>query len=428
MKVLVTGADGFIGGYLVAALLRAGHEVIGAVRRPAQFRRRWPDATALSCDMARDVRPADWAHRLDGVEAVINAAGVLQAPDDEAKRIHADAPIALFTAAGAAGVGRIVQLSAMGADVEGETVYQRTKAMADRFLEDSDLPWSVLRPSVVVAPGAFGGTALFRAMAAMPWIVPLVGTGGQRFQPIHVDDLCRTILHILEADDPPLRQVLAPVSDVPLTMKQMLAGYRAWFGLPPARFLGVPKSLCRLVARIGDRTGGPVTTTSYALMEASISADAAPFKQATGLDIAPFGTAITRQPAQVADLWQARLYLVRPLLIAALCLLWIATGVLTAVAGVSGSIATVSAPLGPVLATTATYGGAGLDLVVGIGLMLARWRRLATIAGMVVTAGYLAVLTVIAPDLWLDPFGTLTKAVVVLAAMAALLVIARDRA
>lgn len=427
MKVLVTGADGFIGGYLVAALREAGHEVVGAVRRPARFRRCWPGSTAVACDMARDIRPEDWAGRLDGVEAVINAAGVLQAPSDRARRIHADAPIALFTAAGAAGVGRVVQLSAMGADLTGPTDYQRTKAAADAFLETSGLPWSVLRPSVILAPGAYGGTALFRAMAAMPVAIPLVGDGGHRFQPIHVEDLCRTILSLLGDGDPPLRRVLHPVSDPPIAMRDMLAGYRAWMGLGKARFLPVPRGLCRAAARVGDWTGGPVTTTSYSLMTQGVTADPAAFRDAMGFAPDSFAEALARQPAQVADLWQARLYLLRPLLIAALAILWLGTALATALSGVSGTIAAITAPLGPGLAAAVTYGGAAVDLAVGIGLLVGRWRRPAALGGMAVTAGYLVALTALAPSMWLDPLGSLTKALVVLAALGVVAVIGRDR-
>jgi len=77
-RVLLTGANGFIGAHLTAALLAAGHDVVAAVRQPAAMAARFPDAEAIRADMNHDVTAAAWLPRLDGIDAVINCAGVLQ--------------------------------------------------------------------------------------------------------------------------------------------------------------------------------------------------------------------------------------------------------------------------------------------------------------------------------------------------------------
>jgi uncharacterized protein YbjT (DUF2867 family) len=99
MHVLLTGANGFIGRYILGALLAAGHHVVPAVRRPDEIDRLLPMPAAIRVDMNRDIRPEDWQHRLDGIDAVINCAGVLQGrPGQSIEAIHEAAPKALFEA------------------------------------------------------------------------------------------------------------------------------------------------------------------------------------------------------------------------------------------------------------------------------------------------------------------------------------------
>ena len=103
MNVLLTGASGFIGGHLAAALRSAGHTVI-EMRRDAGG-----DATALQGDFTRDLSARDWLPKLGGVDAVINAVGILREHRQQTfVCIHKRAPQALFTSSGAGGVGRVV--------------------------------------------------------------------------------------------------------------------------------------------------------------------------------------------------------------------------------------------------------------------------------------------------------------------------------
>ena len=96
---------------------------------------------------------------------------------------------------------------------------------ADDYLASTDLDWIVLRPSLVYAEGAFGGTALFRALSVLPFFVPVIGRGDQLFQPLHVDDLAAAILRLL--DRPAIRRVVIdPVGPDTVTMRQMLVDLR----------------------------------------------------------------------------------------------------------------------------------------------------------------------------------------------------------
>jgi uncharacterized protein YbjT (DUF2867 family) len=110
VRILLTGANGFIGAQLLAGLRTRGHDMVAAVRDPAAFRRKWPEVEVFAADFNLDVTLEAWRSRLAGVEAVINCAGVLHGGHgQDIEAIHATAPIALFDACAAAGVHRVVQ-------------------------------------------------------------------------------------------------------------------------------------------------------------------------------------------------------------------------------------------------------------------------------------------------------------------------------
>ncbi|MDP6951213.1 MAG: SDR family oxidoreductase [Alphaproteobacteria bacterium] len=241
MRVLLTGATGFLGRHLAARLLAEGHELVCAVRDPARAVRMFPGCGAVGCEFRHDVTPETWAPRLAGIDALINCAGILQASDAVTNAVHTAAPIALFDACVAAGVRKVVQISALGADPGAGTAYADSKHAADLHLAKLDLDWTVVKPSLVYTPaGSYGGTSLFRAIAALPLAIPVVGDGNQRFQPIHMDDFAAGIVRLL---DTPARAEIVASGPEPLTIAEILKGFRAWLGLAPAAMdvaLGLP--------------------------------------------------------------------------------------------------------------------------------------------------------------------------------------------
>ena len=325
MKVLVTGATGFIGRHVAARLIAAGHEVLIGARDGRRAGRVFPDQRFIACDFTRDLSSAAWSPRLEGVEALINCVGVLQ-PRRRAtmEAVHLTATAALFDACLAAGVRRVIQVSALGVDTGIDLHYATSKLAADTYLQGLDLDWTILRPSLVYTPaGSYGGTSLLRAQAALPLFVPLPGRGDQLFQPVFMDDLTEAIRRLLE-DGKAIGEIVPVTGPEPLAVRDILFGLRRWLGLGRAWALPIPMPFMRLLARLGDLLGaGPLTTTSLRMIEQGNAAPPDPFTRASGIVPRPFDRVLAQHPAQVQDRWHARLYFLRPVLQTVLGLFWI---------------------------------------------------------------------------------------------------------
>lgn len=421
MKILLTGANGFIGRYLLARLLRAGHDVVPAVRDPNQTDRLLPAPASIRIDLNRDTDPAIWSARLQGIDAVVNCAGILSGrPGQSIRAIHADAPKALFAACVKSGVRRVIQISAISARSDAPTAYASTKKEADDFLAETGLDWVIVRPSLVYAGGAYGGTALFRALAALPFAIPLTGKGDQLFQPIHVDDLAETILRLL--DTPSIRrQIIDPVGPEQLPLRQLLIDLRRWLGFAPAPTLSIPLWMIRPVARLGDIVGGTINTTALRQLQYGNVGDVEGFARATGVYPRAWAAALRNEPSQPQDRWHARLYFLRPLLRLAIAATWIVSGFvgLFSPAALAQSLSLIGTGFTALVVWTTCL----LDIAVGIAVLARRRRAAITLVQLVTVSAYTTVLTFLEPSLWSEPFGPLLKnipfaiAILVLAAI-----------
>jgi len=224
MKILLTGASGFIGRNIALALQTDGHEVVAISR-------------SVGIDFNRLCAPADWRPYLQDIDAVINSVGIIaERPDQSFSTLHYQAPTALFRACVEAGVKRVIQISALGADELAFTPYQLSKKAADDVLRSLPLAWFVLRPSLVYGEGG-KSTSLFRWLASLP-LIPMVARGKQWIQPVHVDDLVDAILICLTAT--PARRTIDVVGPNAMTLADWLQQLRLHSGKSVATIVSVP--------------------------------------------------------------------------------------------------------------------------------------------------------------------------------------------
>jgi uncharacterized protein YbjT (DUF2867 family) len=413
--ILLTGASGFIGRHLADALLTQGHDVIVTSRRPGHSAR--PGLREVAADFAQDTEPAAWLPRLVGVDAVINAVGILrEAPGQRFELLHERAPRALFAACAEAGVKLVMQLSALGADQHATSRYHLSKKAADDYLRGLGLPAVILQPSLVY--GADGASAtLFSTLASLP-VVALPGGGRQGVQPVHVDDLCALVLALLAAP-PASARTITVAGPQPITLRAMLAGLRAAMGLGRLHVAPVPMPLARMAASAGTLLPGSLLDAeTLSMLERGNTGDVTDMTALLGHAPRPLSRFITPAEAPTVRL-RAQLNWLLPVLRWSIALVWIITGIVSlGLYPVQESYALLARTgITGALAPLMLYGAALMDLAFGIGSLVLKRRRWLWLAQLTLILFYTVIISFRLPEFWLHPYGPLLKNLPMLAAI-----------
>ena len=433
MRVLLLGATGLIGTAVADALAEAGHAVTGLARQAGAAAAARPHLAWIARDLAACTTPRDWMPLLAGIDAVVNCAGVLQdGPRDDVRAVQEQAMLALWQACAAAGARRVVQVSAVGAEPDAPTLFMRSKAAADAALAGTALDWVVLRPGLVWAPNAYGGTALLRALAAWPGVLPLpLPLAAARLQTVAVDDVAAAVVAALDGGVP-ARRAYDLVEEPRRGLAEVVAALRGWSGRPPLRIIPAPGWVAGLAGWVSDRLGwlgwrSPLRSTAIAELARGVCGDSGPWEAATGRPLATLDQTLRRHPATVQDRWFGRAWLLRPLLIGGLALFWLASGTI-ALARPDEAAAVLSARgMTDGLALALVLGGAVLDVALGALVLVKRTMPFAALGMLAASVAYLAGGTLLAPDLWADPLGPLVKALPAMLPAATLLALAEER-
>jgi nucleoside-diphosphate-sugar epimerase len=196
--ILVTGSTGFVGGYLIPALLARGDAVRALARDP----RRAAPLAASGADVVQGdlLDPPSLARAAQGCAAVVHLAAVADSSDpDLNERVNVGGTRALGEACAAAGVRRIVNVSSTCAGRRLQDAYGETKARAERELDRPELDVTHLRPTMIYGHGS-QEFDLFASVVRRAPRVPIPGDGRALLRPVHVDDAVALILRCLDAD------------------------------------------------------------------------------------------------------------------------------------------------------------------------------------------------------------------------------------
>ena len=412
MRILLIGASGLIGSAVAARLKRDGYELVAVGRDGGPSARRVQVDRWVKLDLRGATSPERWLPHLAGVDGVVNCAGVLQdSPRDSPSRLHRDMPLALWRACEAAGVKRVVHLSALGVDRGGLTEFSRTKREGDEALAASGLDWVILRPSVVVGRPAYGGSALFRGLASLPLLPKPAETGP--VDVVQLDDVAETVARLL-GPGAPSRVTLELAGPDRLAFADIVAAYRRWLGWPPARSFTAPSWMTAFAYRLGDtlaRLGWrpPIRTTAGRELRRGAVGDAREWRRVTGIEPQSLAGALAASPASVQERWFARLYLLKPLAIGIFASFWLLTGLISLGPGYGRATAYMLAAGGGALSEPSVIAGAVADITVGLAIAWRPTAKLGLWAALFLSGFYIAAGTVLLPGLWADPLGPMLK-------------------
>jgi uncharacterized protein YbjT (DUF2867 family) len=194
-RILVLGGTGFVGRQVCEQFARLGWQITVPTRRAVNAGKvqSLPGLTVIEASVHSEV---DLARLMPGHDAVVNLVAVLHGNEDRFENVHVNLPGKIASAMKKAGLQRLVQVSALGADAHGPSMYQRSKARGEAVLQAAGLQLTVLRPSVI-----FGAEDkflnLFADLQAVAPFMPLAGST-TRFAPVWVGDVARAVVTCLQ--------------------------------------------------------------------------------------------------------------------------------------------------------------------------------------------------------------------------------------
>jgi NADH dehydrogenase len=201
MIVALTGATGFVGGAVLRRLLRREHQVRVLVRNPDRAGRlRDLGAVELVAGGLED--ESALRALVTGADAVVHLVGIITPKGSQTfERVHVEGTAALVAAARAAGVGRFAHMSALGARADAAaTAYHRTKAAGEDAVRRSIPEHVILRPSLIAGPGNVPLRMMINMVRLAP-VVPVIGDGLYRMQPVWLEDVAEAFAVAVERGD-----------------------------------------------------------------------------------------------------------------------------------------------------------------------------------------------------------------------------------
>ena len=198
VKIFIAGGTGFVGGHLVEALRECGHAV-----RLLVHKRSPAESNSIEQVEGDVTRLKSFEHAAEGCDVVINLVGIIREFPSRGitfERLHVQATDNVLAAASKAGIRRFLQMSALGTRPQAVSRYHTTKFRAEELVRSSGLDVTILRPSLIYGPkDAF--INMLAGQLRMAPVMPVIGSGYYRLQPIHASDVARCFAMALEMSE-----------------------------------------------------------------------------------------------------------------------------------------------------------------------------------------------------------------------------------
>jgi len=284
--ILVTGGTGFVGSHLIKGMRQEGLTVRAAVRSPEK-------AIGLR-DLGVEVVPGDISDKaslekaVQGIERVVHLVGIIQeAPGATFQSVHVDGTCNLVEAARKAGVRHFLFQSALGTRANAVSQYHRTKWEAEELVRNSGIPSTILRPSLIYGPGDQFTIRLADMIRLSP-VLPILGSGGSKVQPIFINDVVACILKTVTSDAY-LNELYEIGGPEQLTYEEVTRAIAAALGVSrPA--LHLPLLFMRSMARVMETMlpKPPITTDQLIMLQEDTVCSMKDIRDAFGIEPVPF--------------------------------------------------------------------------------------------------------------------------------------------
>lgn len=411
-KAIVLGGYGLIGHACCRSLQASGFQVVGVGRSAKAAMRVAGDMDWAIHDITR-LTSGDWSALVTDADVVVSASDALQdGARDSVTAIHETSVERLIEAMRGTRA-RLIQISAAGASLDAHTEFFRSKARGDARIMASAIDWVILRPTLVIGAQAYGGTALLRAAAAMPFVFAKVYPTTP-IQTVWVEDLARAVVQAAQGDIP--TQSVADISEPDIrSFAETVVLVRNWLGYQVWRLSFVlPKPILQLIGYGADMLGwlgwrSPLRTTALRTLEGGIQGSAESWEKLGGVPCRPLAETLASIPSSVQERWFAHLYLLFSLALAVLSVFWIASGVIALVQFDVARAVLVAHGVSSAPASVIVAMGSVIDIGLGLAVLFRPLARGACFGMIGVAVGYLAGSLLMAPDLWLDPLGPMVK-------------------
>ena len=254
-NILVLGGTGFVGRSVCAKLIDrnggGGGRIVVPTRRIASGKhlQMLPTLQLVEADVHD---PAQLAKLVAGCDAVINLVAVLQGDEHRFEQVHVELPRRIAAACQAAGVRRLIHVSAIGVAENAPSRYLRSKAQGEKVLAGAGLDLTLLRPSLI-----FGANDkllnLFATLQSVAPFVPLAGADS-RYQPVWVDDVAAAIVRCLD-DDGSIGKTFECAGPEVMTLRDIVRSAGRWAGCERA-VIGLPGGIAALQATLMELLPG----------------------------------------------------------------------------------------------------------------------------------------------------------------------------